>query len=676
MWPEGNYRRIFLDMHIADWNPEFLSQVDPQKIVPLLRDAGAQQIVVKCRPHTGLAHFPTKFGRMHRGLKGRDYVGEMIDLCHKNGIAVMAYLSQVNDNIAYEQHPTWRIVNGKGATSCEPENGRYGQVCPNNLEYRAYLKDCLTEMAENYEFESIFLDMPFWPCVCYCSTCREKYFQATGKDIPRIVRWDDPAFREWQKLREAWITEFTAFTTGCVKAVRPETTVEHNMSLMLAPWQCGLAEETAENCDYVGGDLYGGFLEQTFACKYYRNLSKILPFVYITSRCDPGLTYHTTTKSEDEFLLHAITALVHNGAFSICDGMNPDGTICEDVYTGVVKRVFETTAPYEKYVSGNMISNVAVWFSSHAKYDREENGRPIIEADGMLWGSPYDAYLQTPLKMCQILREENIPFDVLPSKSLKSYKGNLLIIPNVANIQDDEMRWIEDFVLNGGNLYVSGAIGHPRLLELLDAEQVGFTQHNVTYMSPTESGKRFFTDFTPKNPLSVQSGQQLVKFHGEYELLATLTLPYTLPGTRQFASIHSNPPGSATNLPSAIVKNVGQGKVLWVAAPIETSRPYMSRRAVGRMIRWLSGKLPFEAKAPAFVEVLGWDKDGKRYFAAINQQEVAPIAPMSGVKIILPYKISKASIVETNEPLSVQWDGEQSIIELPEIHIFQMITVV
>ena len=100
----------------------------------------------------------------------------------------MAYFSQIFDNWAYENHPDWRAVNGEGKTSREYEDyysitmfrkGRYGIVCPNNEDYRAYCKACLTELTTNYQFESIFLDMPFWPEPCYCPSCRKKYFDAT-----------------------------------------------------------------------------------------------------------------------------------------------------------------------------------------------------------------------------------------------------------------------------------------------------------------------------------------------------------------------------------------------------------------------------------------------------------------------------------------------------------------
>lgn len=682
MWIEGNYRRIFLDMHIDDWNEEFLSKVDPEALVTLLKNAGAQQIVVKCRTHTGLAHYPTKIGRMHRGLRGRDYVGEMIELCHRNNIAVMAYFSQIFDNWAYENHPDWRVINGEGKTSREYEEydshmmfrkGRYGIVCPNKEDYRAYVKACLTEITTNYQFESIFLDMPFWSEVCYCSSCREKYYRATGREMPRMIDWSDAEFRRWQAIREEWMGEFAAFSGSCVKAVRPEVTIEHNMSPATAPWQFATTDLIADACDYVGGDLYGGYLEQTFICKYYKNLSKELPFVYITSRCDPGLSYHTTTKSEEELLLHTITALVHNGAFSICDGANPDGTLCEDVYTGVVKRVFDCTRNYEKYVSGNMLSNVSVWFPSRSKFDWKDIGKPVC--GDAFHDSFSNDFINNPVRMAQILREENIPFDVLPSKKLTQITDDVLVICNVVSIRDDEMDAIERYVKDGGNFYISGHLGHPRLLELLEAENRGMTEHNVTYMNPTESGKRFFTDFNTKCPMAVQSQQEILKLHGDYELLATITLPYTMTDKREYASIHSNPPGIHTDMPAAVLKNAGKGKILWVAAPIENSLPYMSRRVVGRMMRELCGELKFSSNAPSFVEILGWNKEGKRYFAVINQQETAPVAPMFNIQITVPYQISGAKLVETDEELSVTSQVGSSIIHLPELCIFQILEI-
>src|SRR5690242_6012820 len=102
---------------------------------------------------------------------------------------------------------------------------------------------------------------------------------------------------DFQRIREAWMGEFAAFSTSCVKEINLDVTVEHNMFVATEPWPLASTELIVDACDYVGGNLYGSYLRQTFICKYYKNLSPNLPFVFITSRCDPGLQYHTTTKT-------------------------------------------------------------------------------------------------------------------------------------------------------------------------------------------------------------------------------------------------------------------------------------------------------------------------------------------------------------------------------------------
>lgn len=47
MWIEGNYRRNLMDMHIDDWNEEFLSKIDVDEYVDALKDAGIQAAMVK-----------------------------------------------------------------------------------------------------------------------------------------------------------------------------------------------------------------------------------------------------------------------------------------------------------------------------------------------------------------------------------------------------------------------------------------------------------------------------------------------------------------------------------------------------------------------------------------------------------------------------------------------------
>ena len=327
MWIQGNYRRNLLDMHIDDWNEEFLSKINAAEYVDAIAEAGFQSAMVKAKPHTGLCYYHPPVGRMHNGLKGYDYFGDMVKLCHAKGITVVAYFTQIFDNWAYDNHADWRCVTGEGKQFREYrglpnfKTGRYGIVCPNNPDYRDYVKQNLTYLNEKYDFEGMFLDMTFWPDVCYCQHCRKRYLEETGREMPRNMDFHSPEFLEFQLLREKWMGEYAKFATGCVKAVRPEVTIEHQFSMITSPWINASSEYLMDAVDYAGGDYYGGFLQQTFINKYYKNVSPALPFTYHTSRCDPELNQHTTTKTQEELLLHAITALVHGGAFQLVDAI-------------------------------------------------------------------------------------------------------------------------------------------------------------------------------------------------------------------------------------------------------------------------------------------------------------------------------------------------------------------
>lgn len=676
MWIEGNYRRNLMDMHIDDWNEDFLSKINVAEYVEVLKEAHVQAAMVKGRPHTGLAYFPTKIGRMHKGLKEYDFFGDMVKTCHENGIAVIAYFSQIFDNWAYDNHPEWRLVTPDGMTMREYrgksdfKNGRYGIVCPNNEEYRAYVKACLTEMVENYDFEGIFLDMTFFPDICHCKSCREKYFAKTGREIPTVMDWTDPSWREYAHTLDEWMSEFAAFSTGCVKAVKPEVTVEHQFSRITCTWVDGSSEDLTNSVDYSGGDYYGGLLQQSFINKYYKSVSPNLPFVYHTSRCDPELVYHTTTKTEEELFLHVITALVHNGAFLLVDAINPDGSIVPMVYRNLMKNVYEKSMVYEQYVSGKLYADAAIWLASHAKYDPYENG--VMVSKRTVW-SRY--YMEGPIASAKVLRENNIPYDVIASKNIKDLSSPVLILSHVAEINEREMDDIEAYIARGGNLLISGPIGNERLQKLLGVKVIGRTEHNFTYMSPTAAGAEIFEGFDRLAPLTIDGHQVEIAIEDANNLtvLATQTLPYTMTNTYEFAAIHSNPPGVYTDKPCAILKKVGDSTLIWTAAPIEMSRPYMSRQVYRRMVNLLAGEPTMVSNAPKYVEVLMWNKNEADYVAIINEQEESPIVPVYDITIELKLTGVKAySMPDNIEMPVVEKDGKTTIV-IPKLEVFKMI---
>lgn len=678
MWIEGNYRRNLLDMHIDDWSEEFLSKLNCDEYVEALKAAGVQAAMVKAKSHTGLNYFPGQIGRMHKGLKGHDFLAEMIEKCHAAGIAVQVYFTQVFDNWAYDNHPEWRCIGPDGKTFREYRNGnnfktgRYGIVCPNNQGYRQYVRENLQELNRNYQFEGMFLDMTFWPDICFCPSCRERYLAETGRELPRTVDWKDPDFKEYAYSREQWMADYARFATSAVKEINPAVTIEHQFSMITSPWINASSELLMEAVDYAGGDYYGGFLQQTFINKYYKNVSPRLPFIYHTSRCDPELMFHTTTKTKEELLLHVITALVHNGAFLLVDAINPDGTIVPEIYHGLIKDIYDITRPYENYVSGNIKHNATVWFASHAKYDPDETGVSMEEKS-----FNRKIYMEAPVSATAVLRENNISYDVIGSKNIADEAADVLILSHVANIRETEMDDIEAYIKKGKNLFISGPIGNKRLEKLLGVKSVGKTEHTFTYMSPTEAGEVFFEGFSRKVPLTITSAQYRIEIEDDTDctVLATLTLPYTLTGTEQFSAIHSNPPGIYTDKPCAIRKKIGNSVIIWTAAPIEMSQPYGSRQVFCRMVKSLCALMKFTSNAPKFVEVINWEKSGKDYFAVINQQEESPIAPVYDLFVEVKGEGLKGRMLPDNEELKTEASEGFTKIYLPRLDVFQIFVV-
>jgi hypothetical protein len=129
-WYQNVYRRSVVDMHITDMDERFMSQFDASSYVSMLQLAHVQSAVVYAHSHVGLCFYPSKIGPVHQGLKGRNIVAEVVDLCHRQGIHVVLYYSLIYDTWAYRSHPDWRIVGVDGMGVAE--RSRYGVCCPNS----------------------------------------------------------------------------------------------------------------------------------------------------------------------------------------------------------------------------------------------------------------------------------------------------------------------------------------------------------------------------------------------------------------------------------------------------------------------------------------------------------------------------------------------------------------
>ena len=674
MWYETLYRRHLLDMHIEDWHPDFLSRFSPETYVENLKRARINYAMIYFQSHVGLCYYPTDTGTIHRAfVKQPDQMRRLVDLAHEAGIRVCGYYSLIHNTREHDAHPEWRMLEaggqsrrerllalGQERTEEQGRRSRYGFCCPNHPEYRAFVGGQIDEMLAYFDFDAFFFDMPFWPHTCYCEHCRALYRNRYGHDMPQEPAPHTAEYTELTQFKYEMMADFVRFVTRWVKSRRPDMPVEHNFANSIAAnasQACG--EGVAAQCDYVGGDLYGNLYNHSFACKYFMAASRHQPFEQMFSRCKPALASHTLTKTPDEMKTAMALTMAHHGATLVIDAIDPVGTMDSRVYDQVGD-IFAFQQRYEPYFRGTMRQDMGVYYGVRSNID------------GDLYGS----------RVCcrnigQTLIRAHVPFGVVGSFTpLDGVK--LIAAPMLSELEcaDNERlcRWVEE----GGVLYLSG-MGNAALVERLAGHKLqGMTDEKQVYIAPTQKGENLFSPFNSQYPLPFEGALPIVEAGADCMVLATVTLPWTKPAGAQFASIHSNPPGIATQFPAVTVSRYGKGQVIWSAAPIEAAE-YDEYRQIwlkllddtGALERTLLSDAPENVELTVFEEEYGCTL----HAAVLCEESRSTPAPSFEVRLRVDAPVSGVCRMPEKTPVAFECREGWVVFRTEALHIFDMYQV-
>jgi len=645
-WPEQVYRRYSVDIHIPDWDPALLSAFDAAEYVGNIARSGAGSLLQYTTSHVGLCLWDTQIGHRHANMPpGRDFFGEVVSECRRQGVHPLAYFSLIFDNWNCEHHPDWRILPADGYTQL---NGRYGTVCPNS-PYREYVFACLREIVARYDIDGMFFDMTFWPAVCYCPHCTARFRAEEGQEPPRIVNWDDSTWRAWQAARQRWLREFAVEVTNTVKSIKP-ITVNHQFSTIFHNWTLGVPLEMTDACDYVGGDFYGGPAQHSLACKVYDSITRTHPFEFHTSRTRL-YTDHVTVKPLEEIRTEAFVATLHHAALMLVDYINVDGTLNPEVYA-LLGELNRQRADYEPYLGGELQADVAIYFDKESMYNPDENGVHVLKLTAVDRCPHRDAVVG----MARILQQAHIPFGVVTNINLDQLsKYRAVVLPNVLELTSAQADVLREFVQNGGALYASGASSLLRaekrfLLEgVLGVRYAGKLGTQVTYLTPALTAAHVKAAIWPQDHLSFAGAMiQAEALPGTpgTRVMAQVTLPFVAPeiGTTigsRFGAIHSNPPAlTPTPHPAIVTNRYGKGRAVWVAAPIESTNEQVNHKLVLRLLGDICPApycLQVDAH-PAVEATLFRQPDKCRaVISLLNLQQQLPQVPV-GAKVALPLR--------------------------------------
>ncbi len=672
MWYSSAYRRHLCDMHIEDWDKGFLSNFSAEEYLKNLRDAKIQSAMIYLQSHVGHCYYPTKTGHMHNALVGKeDMIKNLVELCRKNGIYVTGYYSLIYNSYEHDRHPEWRLVETDGTsrrdknkTSCEDgfsnaAESRYGLCCPNNMEYRDFVFKQIDEMLEYFDVDGMFYDMPFWPHFCYCEKCQQRWADEVGGELPTIADMSSPIWRKHVEKRRQWMGEFVQAVTDKTKSINKNLSVEHNFAFAVAAnstFPC-CSYEVNDACDYAGGDLYGGFMEQSFTCKFYRNITNNQPFEYMFGRCTPSLSMHTVTKSPDQIDLSVFLTAAHHGATFVIDAINLDGTLDNRFYKRMGES-FKKQIPYEKYFKGDMVEDVGIYYSINSIFESQNN--------------------KFHNKSCAVnsvktMIENHIPVGVTGCfSSLEGHKA--IIAPYLTYADEADNERIISYVKNGGTLYFSGAENQPLFEKLAGGKILGYTDYGVVYAAPKPGVD--FGWFNEDYPLPFNANAPIVGDLQDAEILATFTYPATKEFETKYASIHSNPPGIKTDIPAIIKKNFGKGKIIWSALPLENSKNYEYKQI---LLSLLGIKNPsFICNAEDTTEIVEFKNGNEIYISAVELVDKYNIRETQEFTLrVLCEKIPAEVIcIDNNEKIGFDYNNGYVEFKVNKFKIFTMYKIV
>lgn len=670
MWFENSYRRHLCDMHIEDWDEQFLSEFDPDAYYENLKRGNVDAAMIYLQSHVGLCNFPTKEGRMHRAFEKRpNALADLIQKCRQNGIAVVGYYSLTHDNVAYDEHPDWRMLdeNGNGKRGMKSKTSgkynRYGYVCPNNEDYRAFTYRRIDEMAAYAKMDGMFYDMPFWPHYCHCEKCEARFLKETGERIPTGDFKPTPIWLTLLRKQKEWMAEFIQSVTDYTKKVMGEVSVEHNVAFAALPsFNKGMSMELMNACDYAGGDLYGTAYEHSFTCKFYQATTKKQPFEYMFSRCTPGLGKHTLTKSEDRTTAAVMLTCANHGATLFIDAIDPVGTLDSRVYDRI-GRAFAKEQRYEKYLTGSPLADVGFYYSFHSRYP--ENGNEYTNS-------------KCVPKLTRRMVENHVPHGIVGGEFGRFEDYKAIFASCLTDEEGDGIDKLLEYVKNGGKLIFTDGRCKRLMHELLGTDETVLSNTNHTYVAPTPAAGELLGNFNEKYPLPIDGFVPLLQGAYNGTALATVVLPYTGVFENRFASIHSNPPGVPTAVPAIIEGSYGKGKFIWMAHVPEFDTEDEYGRLLLRVLNRITGGLDtVRTDAPADVEIVTF-KEGGDYLLSAAQltdaYEARRILPFT-VSLKVEGTVREVQLLPEEAAVPFTQNGEWVTFDVKDFHIFDMFKI-
>jgi len=627
------FRRVHVMFTYPEWARDRGRSFDVDQLIASLRAAKVNCIQLYAKDHWGYCYYNAT-----EGIRFPiDILASVLAKAHAEGIRVLAYFSLGWDEYALGRHPDWRAIDQQGLA--RRYRRLFAWACL-NTPYRDYALRQVEEIAANYDVDGFWVDIiPIvtdgntigwnwspehafgaaqYPVPCYCLSCRQKFRQQFGRDIP-INPTEEDRIVSYQFLLDAAADFLQDFRTMLRKHC-PDAIVIYNAggspedSINLSDVNCAEGNAPAHSF-------------QSFSCRWAMSHGK--PYEIMVSSGLPNsvqsawevpqpINYdHWTQKPPELLQLETCIAGAHGGNATISLMPFADGTVERGQFTGY-RAAFERIQRMEPYLKGvQKVTDVAL----------------VLTTEPYLAPHRWADMVQGALSFHEALLQGHFQYEVVEAQRVEDYsRYQAVILANQLTVSRGEAERIRAYVDGGGCLIVVGATslydenGHMRedfeLADVMGIHYQGKMEDRFGYIRVRDSQ---LSKGVPDVPiLTNQSPLSLIVQEGD--ILGWVERPEAL-RTEATAMIWGNPaPDKTQSHPLIIRHQFGQGRCVTVGVPLDTVGAVGTwpRQLAINMVDSLLGEKSLTTDAPPGVEVVWNRQNGQSIMHLINHQAGDP----------------------------------------------------
>lgn len=447
------------------YDPPFYPPLDyePERALAIARELNCDSI--RFPTFSYVAYFPTetKLPR-HSDLGNRDLLRSTIDVFHRAGLKVVAYnpLNHPFMNVRSHdpQYQDWmrRDIDGKPMITGHMGWADFYEGCLNS-PLHLQIRERVREVISNYPVDVMYFDGPYQGMqqasrYCHCDYCKAAYRQARGKNIPlengATSLEDQIEYRDW--LTENVVGGFMREICDMVRGIRNVPTV-YNDTVLLAKeaWR-------SRAFRYTDGFMFEASStpeQKFFDIRLGQSTSKAI-WTYVSSYAEYNCA-HIKNKT-----MRGWYTIPMGGETVLQDAAVATAAGAGYCYWGL-NRVFYLPQQMLDYQSVQSVKQAFAFAERHADLLRSVKPMPQV---AVVAGSQTVEWYQEPLFVPRAYGNyyfgayraiKSLSYDAEPIldyqlSAQKIDKFNLVFLPNVACLSDDQCSALQDYVHRGGTL--------------------------------------------------------------------------------------------------------------------------------------------------------------------------------------------------------------------------------